>query len=295
MDLRPLRFFIEIVEQGNFTRAAERLHIAQPAISVAIRKLEDELGVALLNRSEKVICPTPEGEVFLQHAREVLAQVTAAERAVADLRGLRRGEVCIGIPAMLGSYYFPDLLIGFKQRYPQLRLSVREHGTRTVQRMIAAGELELGITVTHGIPESIEVHPFRKEEMVACVPSHHPLASRQSLRYEEFAREPLVLFKEGYFQREMIAQAIAQGGPQPEITFETSLIPLIKAAVRRDVGITALLRIVIARDPDLVAIPFDPPVLFEIGIAWKKRSYLSRAHRVFIDYLLECTGAGPAP
>ncbi len=289
MDLRQLRFFAEVARLESFTKAAESLHIAQPAVSIAIRNLEAGLGVTLLNRQGKKVTLTAEGEAFLGHAREILARMLAAEREMQERRGLEKGEVRVGIPTQLGSYYFPRIFVDFKKRYPQLRFSVYEYGTRRIGELLAQGALELGVIVTQDAPENLEVHPFLQEEMVACVPLEHPFAGQAAVRHEEFAREPLVLFEEGYFHREVVAQVSRHAGVSPTIIFETNLIPLLKSLVREGFGITTFLRMVTHGDPDLAAVPFTPPISFELGIAWKKNTFLSQANRAFADFLLDRT------
>ncbi len=286
MDLRQLRFFVAIAEERNFTRAAEKLHIAQPAVSVAIRNLEEQLGLTLFSREGKKIGLTAEGEVFLGHAREILGKVQNAEREMGEMRGLEMGQVRIGVPAQLGSYYFPQLLFAFKQRYPKLRCRVHEFGTRRIGQLLSQGALELGVVTTSTAPADLEVHPFLQEEMVACVPIDHPFARQTTVSHEDFAAQPLVMFERSYFHREVISQTSSQSGTPPNLAFETNLIPLIKHLVRKGVGITTLLRRVIEKEPDLVGIPFVPPISFELAIAWKKGVGLSRANQAFVDFLL---------
>ncbi|MBT3026469.1 MAG: LysR family transcriptional regulator [Candidatus Thiodiazotropha sp. (ex Ctena orbiculata)] len=292
MDIRHLRYFMAICQHGGFTAAARQLHIAQPAISIAMRKLEAELNLTLLHRGERQITPTIEGEVLLAHAKRILEMTEAAELEMEELRGLTKGEVRIGIPSMLGSYYFPPILMGFKHCYPELRLSVYEEGTRRLQEMIRVGELDLGVVVADAPPEDLETRLLTREEMVACVPEAHPLAPREKLSMEEFFSHELVVFKTGYFLREFIDRYSLSHELSPKIAFETNLIPLTKAIVRQGFGITTFLRMVIDQDAqeDLVAIPFDEPVFLDLSLAWKKGGYLSRANRAFVDYVLSETG-----
>lgn len=286
MDLKPLNIFLTVAELASFTRAAEKLRMAQPAISIAIRKLEEDLGIPLFNRKDRSVSLTAEGAVFRQHAKGIVAQFHAARRAMEEMKELARGEVSVGIPTMLGSYFFPSLIVKFIRRHPQLQFSVKEHGTRTIQKMLAEGELDLGIVVTENIPETLEVHPFLQQEMVVCVSPDHPFARLPRVTFDEFAREPLVLFKEGYFQREVIDRVGREAGLPPRITFETNLLPLIKQLVREGIGITTLLEMVIADDPQLIALKFEPSIRFELGIAWKRNTSLSQANRRFVDFLL---------
>ena len=151
MDIRSLRYFLMVADQGGFTAAAEQLHIAQPAVSMAIRKLEQTLDLPLFNRHERRVTLTDEGEVLARHARLILQAVADAEREVRELHALERGEVRIGIPSMLGSYYFPPILMAFRHRYPGVRLEVIEAGTRKIQTMIHRGDIDMGVIVTDTI------------------------------------------------------------------------------------------------------------------------------------------------
>ncbi|MES9942938.1 MAG: LysR family transcriptional regulator [Candidatus Thiodiazotropha sp. 6PLUC1] len=289
MNLKQLSYFKAVVDQGGFSAAARHLHIAQPAISIAIRKLESELDLTLLQRSERQITVTTEGEVLLGHAERLLQQANVAELEMSELKGLKKGEVRIGIPSMLGSYYFPPFLMGFKHRYPELRLSVFEQGTRRLQEMIRAGELDLGVVVADAPPADLETRFLTREEMVACVPKDHPFAKQECISMEEFFSHELVVFKQGYFLREFIDRFSHQRQQEPIIAFETNLIPLTKAIVRQGFGITTFLRMVVEQDvqQDLVAVPFSEPVFLDLSLAWKKGGYLSRADRAFVDYILE--------
>lgn len=289
MDLRQVRIFVEIARQRNFTRAAERLSIAQPAVSMAIRRLEEELDLVLFNRREKRVSLTAEGEIFLGRAEQILADVRAAEAEMGELRGLGKGEVRMGIPPMLSTYFFPAIIRDFAKRYPNLHLSVYGEGAWRIQKMIMQGELDMGVIAGDASQENLEVRRFLREEVVICVPPDHPFAGREQVPFAEFARQPLVFFKEGYYLRELIFDFLKETGITPNIVFETNLFSLNTSLVRNGLGISAFLRMVVARDTDLRAVSFDPPLHLDLLIAWKKNAYLSRANRAFVDFLLEQT------
>lgn len=291
MDVRQLRFFVEIVKQGSFTKAAEQLHVAQPSISVAIKTLEDELGLALFNRRDRKATLTDEGTVFLGHAQGVLASLEAAQQEMADLRGLVAGEVRVGVPPMISAYFLPDIICAFIQRYPHLRLSVFGEGAWRIQKMISIGELDMGVIASRTIPDDLEARHFLREEVVVCVPPDHRFAGRQSVSFKEFMAEPLVFYKEGYYLRELIEELFKENGGTPRIVFETNLFSLVKSLVRRGLGVSAFLRMVVAEDDEVAAIPFDPPFYLDLEIAWKKNAYLSKANQAFVDFLLERTKA----
>jgi len=291
MDLRQLRVFVEIVRQGSFTRAAERLHIAQPAVSISIRKLEEELDLTLLNRQEKQVTLTAEGEYLLRHAERILDNLAAAETEMAELRGLGHGEVRIGIPPMMSSYYFPLIIREFRERFPNLKLSVNGEGAASIQRQIAKGEIDMGVIAGQKLmEEELQSRHFLREEIVACVPLDHPLAQRPSISLSEFLREPQILFKEGYYMRELMDELMAGEQLHPQVVFETNLFSLVRSLIKQKLGISTFLRMVVSGDNDLAAVSFDPPLHLDLLIAWKAGRHLSRANRAFIDFLLERSG-----
>ena len=287
MDLRQLRVFTEVAQRRSFTRAAEHLRIAQPAVSISIRKLEEEFELVLFNRQEKDISLTAEGETLLKHAEKILEGCTAAETEMTELRGLSSGEVRIGIPPMMSAYYFPHIIYEFRKHYPHLKLSVTAEGAEDIQRMIAKGEIDMGIIARHNIADELESLFFLREEIVACTPNDHPLAKNKKIAYADFLKEPLIVFTHGYYMREVINKLIKDAAIQPNIIFETNIFSLVRPLIKERLGISTFLRMGVKTDDELTAISFDPPLYIELIIAWKKNRYLSRANKAFIDFLID--------
>ena len=290
MDLRQLRVFVEIVRQGSFTRAAEHLHIAQPAVSISIRKLEEELDLLLLNRQEKRVSLTAEGENLLRHAERILDNLAAAETEMAELRDLTQGEVRIGIPPMMSSYYFPRIIREFCDTYPNLKLTVTGEGAASIQRLLSRGELDMGVIAGPKLMDGLKSRHFLREEIVACVPLDHQLAGRKAISLAEFLQEPLILFKEGYYMRELMDELMIGESQRPQVVFETNLFSLVRSLIKQRLGISTFLRMVVSGDEELVAISFAPPLHLDLLVAWKAERSLSRANRAFIDFLLERSG-----
>ncbi len=291
MDLRQLRVFVEVARQGSFTRAAKLLHIAQPAVSISIRKLEEKLELTLLNRQEKRVTLTAEGESLLAHAHRILENCSAAEAEMTEMRGLECGEVRVGIPPMMSSYYIPLIISAFRERYPNLKLSVNGEGAASIQRMISKGEIDMGVIAGHKVPEGLECQHFLREEIVACVPADHPLAGRDTIAFADFLKEPLIVFKQGYYMRELMDELVEENNLKPKVVFETNLFSLVRSLVKERLGISTFLRMVVSGDPELAAVSFDPPLYLDLVIAWKANRYLSRANRAFIDFLFEKTSS----
>lgn len=287
MDLKQLRYFHEIARLGSFTRTAASLHVAQPAVSVAIRKLETELDLMLFHRQDRRVSLTDEGEHLLPHAQRILQAVDDAYLEMQELKGLHRGEVRVGIPGMLGSYYFPPILMAFRHRYPHLNLQVVEGGTWQLQKMLENAELDLAIITDEFVPPELEARAFLREEMRVIVPQEHRFAQQQQVSLADFFTEELVMFRPGYFHRKIIDRLANDNGFQPQIGFETNLLPLIKSIIKQGFGISTLLTMVVREDPELIDLPFAEPVWLDLCIAWRKEGYLSQANQAFVEFVLE--------
>lgn len=285
MNIRQLTYFVRLAETGNFTRAAEQLHIAQPALSIAIKKLESQLELPLFHRNDRKVVLTHEGDILLEHARLILQQMEDAKIAMAELKGLEKGEVRLGLPSMLGSYFFPDILMDFKSQYPNLKLTIVEAGTQSIRKMLLNGELDLGIIHNADVPDSLAIEHLITSQMVVVASEGSPLSQQETISFSDFFKHELVMFKQGYFHREFIDEVCNQYRFSPKIAFETNLLPMILKIVRNDFAITALLEMVTEHEKGLVPIPFSQPVYLDLAIAWRKNGYLSVADRAFMEFV----------
>lgn len=290
LNSKILHYFVTIVAQGSYTKAAEHLGIAQSALSIAMRKFEQQLEIPLLIRSSKGVVVTKEGEVLLAHSKDILARINDAETALNDLRGLEQGEVSIGIPGMMGSYFFPEILMAFKFKYPNLKLSIMEGGTQTIKEKLISGELDLGVIVDDHVPNSLQVQRFVRPQMVAAVGRNHALANAKSVSYTDFFSHELVMFKAGYFHREVIDGLCESNNMTANYSFETNLITMILNIVKNEFAITALLELVTDQEADVKGVPFEPPIYLDLALAWRKDGYLSLANRRFVDFTLAQVG-----
>ncbi|TEW54415.1 LysR family transcriptional regulator [Psychromonas sp. RZ22] len=285
MNTRILTYFVAVAEHQNITHAANALHIAQPALSVAIKKLEGQLDLELFRRHERKMSLTVEGETLLVHAKQILQQLDDAKLAMSELRGLEKGEVRLGLPSIMGTYYFPDLLMAFKSRYPKLKLIMIEGGTQSIQKMLLDGEIDLGIIQTHNLPDALQSEHLVHSQMVAVVNTEHEFADKKELSFAEFFSQELIMFKKGYFHREQLDAICQKENLTANFSFETNLLSVILKVVKRDFAITALLELATEKETDIVAIPFKEPILLDLSIAWRKKGYLSKADRAFLEFV----------
>ncbi|MEH0689728.1 LysR family transcriptional regulator [Vibrio cholerae] len=285
MESKPLRYFVAVAEHGHFTQAAKALHIAQPALSIAIRKFEQTLGVELFRREDRRISLTPEGEVLYEHAKRIIQQLDDAKLAIDEMKGLEKGEVRLGAPSMMGSYFFPRIMMAFKSHYPNLKLTLVDAGARSVRQMLLDGELDIGVIDSENVPEDLATDHLLDSEMVAVVSPTHPFAQRQAVDFDEFFEHELVLFKPGYFHRGYLEQKAKACQKPLKFSFETNLLPMILSIVKQEFAITALLELVPEHEKAVVGVPFTQPVTVSLALAWRKDGYLSIADRTFIDFV----------
>ena len=293
MDTKQLRYFKAVADNLSFTKAAKQLHIAQPALSMAVQKLEAELELTLLHRKDRKVSLTDEGKHLYRHAAKIMQATEDALLEMQELKGLLKGEVRVGIPSMLGSYYFPPILMAFRHRYPQLTLTVIDRGADELQKLLEAGELDLAVIVDQFTPDSLQSSVFLREQMMVICPKEHSFAALESIEYEQLFSEELVMFNTGFFHRNVVDRLSAEAGIKPQISFETNLLPLIKSIVKQGFAISTLMKMVIEDEPELIARPFTKPVWLDLSIAWRKDGYLSKANRTFVDFVLEQSGNTP--
>lgn len=285
MNLQQLNYFILLAEMGNFTKAAKKIGIAQPALSIAIKKLELQLNLNLINRSDKNDLLTAEGKVLYRAAGGLLAHARQVEQQLQELKDLNSGVVRFGISAMMGSYYFPRVLLAFKQKYPNITVQLFEQGTAALEEMLLNGEVDLALIRSEQESDQLRYVDLIEEPMMVGLPVSHPLAKQQSISLAAFCAEPLVLFRDGYFLREAISNYSSQHNVSLDIKMETNLIELQKSLVRSNIGITSCLSGIMCGDNDLTTIPFSPAIVLRLGLAWKKNHYLSHASKVFKEFL----------
>jgi DNA-binding transcriptional LysR family regulator len=243
MDLRQLEYFVAVAEEAHFTRAAERIPIAQPAISQQIRRLEAELGEVLFVRDRRAVRLTAAGEALLPHARATLSAAERARQAVAGLSGLLTGRLAIGLVQTRPHQRVAHLLGEFRRRHPAIDLAVVEDHTDGLLAALASGELDaalIGLGPYHQIPPALDSMPVAHEPLVVAVHPDHPLAARSSVQLSALRHEPLVTLTAGSGLRTTIEAACHAAGFTPRIAAETSDLTLLVDLAAEQVGIAIL-------------------------------------------------------
>lgn len=287
MDLRKLEIFVQVARLKNFSKAAQVLHMAQPPVSIAVRKLEDELGAQLLVRDKRTLSLTHEGETVLAQAEVILRQVDDLKETVGDYQGLLRGELNLACPAMAGTYLLPQLLGEFLDLHPGLTAAVTQAGTHKIEQLLLDDEIELGVVTLLEAHKSLDVVPLVAESMMLCVGSKSPLRERQSVDVTELSSVPMILYERDYFIRKSFDRICEDSGVVPEIRLQTNYLPLISKLVKQNHGVTVGLNMMAQQEPGIYAVPLQPETPVNLGIARRKGRTISKANQAFVDWLAD--------
>lgn len=281
-------------EERSFTRAAARVHVAQPALSQQIAKLEAELGVALADRTTRRVGMTEAGERLVEHARRILRQVDIAVEDVAALAGVRAGRLTVGASRTVGAFDLSGLLAGFHRRYPEVDLTVREDLSLELASAVRADDVDLAfITRPAGSDnDGLELRAVSTEPLVAILAPDHPLSTRKRLRAELLAGEAIVTFREGATIRARLEDAMARAGLAPRVAFETNEVARMRALVAEGMAIAVLPRFdAELPGPPIAALPFEEPdFLHTVYLAARAGRHHSPSAQAFIEAALEPQG-----
>jgi DNA-binding transcriptional LysR family regulator len=293
MELRQLTYFVAVVDEAHFTRAAERLRIAQPAISQQIRRLETELGERLLHRDRRTVTLTPAGEALLPYARAALTQVEHGRQAVAALRGLVTGHLQIGLVMPLPDRRVIRAIGAFGRRYPGIDLTLVEDETDALLDGLTAGDLQaafIGIGPGQDPPASLEAVVVAREPAVLAVHPEHPLAARKSVRLSVLRNEPVVTLTRAGRLRTVLETVCRQAGFAPHIVAETSDLNVMVQLVAEGIGVALMPRSGLEETTDVVAIPITHPTIDRrIVLVWRSGA-TPPAARAFITVAREQLG-----
>lgn len=285
MKLMQLRYFSAVCHLGGVTRAAERLHVSQPAITAAIQNLEDELGLLLLSRGGRTLVPTLDGEAFLARCDGILTEV---EGLTADFqaRSQRRSTLSVGVPPMVAFFLFPKIFAEFNGSCPEVHIRLTEAGSDTARDMVRAGQLDLAIiAVGETPPAALAAHPLMRMSMMYCTGYGTPMAGREKAELREIAMAPLILFTSGYYHQTLLQTRFRDAGLTPNVLFYSNQLLTIKSFVRQNLAGAFLLPQVIEPGENIIALPVDPPLPLNIAVVWRRDVFLTREIRQFIHFM----------
>jgi DNA-binding transcriptional LysR family regulator len=306
MELRQLKYVVAVAEEGNFTRAAARAHVAQPAISQQIAQVERELGSPLFERSPRGAALTPAGAALLPHARAALAAATAGSDAVRTLRGELAGELTVGtIPSPTD--WLVRQLGAFGHRHPAVRVTLRTGDPEALADGVAAGTLDtaaIGVMAARlpagpagkRLPAGLASQTIATEPLVVAVPPDHPLTGAAAVSLSDLRDEPLVTLTPGRGLRTVLESACAEAGFDPRIVLDANDLGVLADLVAQRLGV-ALMPATTARHagPRVAVLPLRQPRLERrTDLVWRRQNQ-SLPARAFLALVQAQDDAGPAP
>jgi DNA-binding transcriptional LysR family regulator len=287
MELRQLEYFVAVAEEASFTKAAARVHVAQPGVSAQIRRLERELGQELLDRSGRDVRLTAAGAAVLPYARAALHAASGIRLAVDELAGLVRGQVAVGTAASHTPVDLPAVLAGFRQDHPAVEITLSEAGSELLVEGLRGGTLDLAL-IEPGTepPRGIDTQIVVDEELVVAVGPGDPLAGNTSLTLQAIGRRPLITLPRGTGLRSRVEAAYAAAGLRPRVAFEVSGPGMVARLAGQGLGVAIV--------PDSAARAFagtvhsiplaEPPLRTRLALAWRAAGPSGPAARAFIAH-----------
>ena len=285
MKLTQLEYFCTVARYRSITKAANELYVSQPAISNAIRALEEEFGINLFIRHNNKLTLTAEGEQFFVKAEELLSHAHAVSAEFQTMRSSVH-PVTIGIPPLLSTVYFPDLYLGLKSVYPDIPIKLIEYGSLKACALVLEDQLDMAIV--NAEQESVgkcSLHVLDKDELLFCVGPSHPLSKEKRITLNQLQNEPLILFNTDSVQTRTLLSRFQSLNITPNIILQTSQLRTIINFLLMDHTGAFLYRSVLNSYPDLIGIPIDPPIFQNVGLIWKTGKYQSTNVQKVIRYI----------
>ena len=285
MDINQLEVLIAVAQEKSFSRAAERLHRTQPAISQAIRRLETEIGEPLFNRSSKDGTMTDAGRVLFGHAQQMLNLRLSAHAAIKELKGLHRGKLSLSANEYTVMYLLP-LLPVFRARHPHIKIEVKRSLASRISSEILARETEIGIVSFKPSDPAIAALPVLTDELALIVPPHHPLAARKIVSVRELGAESFIAHNVPSPYRERVVRTFEKYRTPLNISLEMPTLEAIKRFVEGGMGVALVPRLTaqaeIARGQIAALTVREMKLERKLYLVYRKSATLSHAARAFL-------------
>lgn len=299
MELRQLQYALQIAAEKNFSRAAEKLHIAQPSLSQQLSKLEKELGVLLFQRNTNSVELTHAGYAFMEKAQMILDMVGQLEREMEDISDMKKGRLNVGSLPITGSHVLPRVLPLFHSRFPGIEIHLIEDTTNVLENLTAAGRTDISLLTLPVMDSNLSWEPLLDEEILLAVPPSHPLAEKgvqgkpAAAGIRQLRDEAFIVLKRGQGFRQIALELCRSNGFEPRIVFESSNIETVQALVAAGMGIAFV--------PSMIALGHGNsfrPVYLQLKerpyrtlvAAYRKGRYISKAAEAFMGVMREVMG-----
>ncbi|BDU71853.1 LysR family transcriptional regulator [Mesoterricola silvestris] len=285
MELQPLRMFVDVVRHGGFSRAAAVVHASQSTLSKAVKQLEDEFGQALLERLPRGIKLTAAGEVMHRRATTLLAQADDLRAELDELRNVKRGVLRLGVPFVGSDVLFAKPLAEFRRRYPGIEVQLTEHGSKKLEELVLAGELEVAASLLP-VPEVFAWKELRREPIDLLVAADHLFAEAKSVHFKDVAEEPVILYAPGFALNPIILDACRRNHFTPKVIAQTSQVGFVMALVAAKLGVAFLPRMIASQMPNPATRCIrigGPSIQWHMALIWRRDGFLPPAAKAWLD------------
>lgn len=263
MEIHQLRYFVAVAEEGSFSRAAAREHVAQPSLSQQIQKLEAEIGQRLFDRLPRSVVSTEAGNCLLEYARKILVEIADARRCVDDLKHDVGGRLAVGALPTIAPYILPAVITEFQSRYPNVALEIFEDTTESLALRLEDGTLDVALASTCQESATLERHSLGNEELLVLLPPGHRLARKKKIKWSDLKAEKFLLLHEVHCLSRQVNDFLAAHRLRPELAVRGAQLATIVQMVASGVGVTLVPKMMVESDlssSGCIAVPFESAV-----------------------------------
>lgn len=284
MKIIQLEYFCAVCRYHSITQAAQKLYVTQPAISNAIRELEKEFSINLFTRSKNHMYLTKEGEIFYQKTSRLLDTINQTSSELYDL-GRQVTPIRIGIPPLLSTVFFPDMLIAFQKEYPSIPVELYEYGSIRAANLVLEETLDLALVNMNFYEiDKLNSHQLLSDRIVFCVSPEHHLAKEKTISIEMLKEEKLIMYNTDSVLNTTLYSRFEGIGTKPNVIMHASQLYTIQNFIKNNLGGAFLYSSLMKNLPGLIGIPVTPAIRQEIGLVWKKGKYINDSVEKYIAF-----------
>ena len=286
MTLDQLRYFSAVCQYESVTLASQALNVSQPSVSSSIKNLELEFGVSLFDRQRKRLRLTPAGSQLLALTRPLLADADELKQTMQHVK--EKQVLRLGVPPMVGSLILKKLYSEFVPRNPRLQLQIVEDDSGGLRRLLVEGKISIAfLPHTTSLDSSLDFVELGRLQNVCCVSREHRLAGEKTVSLAQLVDEPLVLFKNSFFQTERILAGFGQLGCQPNVVLYTAQPATVQSMIRENAAVGFMFRFLAEQSEGIVGIPLEPEMTTRVSLVWRRERQVSEAMRAVIRFAEE--------
>ena len=285
MDIREIRYIIEIARTRNMTKAAANLFITQPALSKMLKKVELELGMPLFYREGNIMSPTEAGTLLVEHGAKISAVFDEMDGQLRDLKSMKRGRVTLGVPPVIAAFDFPEIIMRFRRHFPNVAVEVHEYGARKLENMVLDGLLDFAISMHPVLSDGLSEIIIMQDQVVCAMNPDHPLAQCNSIELEDLAQYPVNTFPVNFAVYQELVRNFQSKSltPMIDVTSPTCDFLLKMSHLSNEVCVLPAPCVRYYDKNALVTRPFSSPFQWGLCIVYRKNIHMSEKVRALIS------------